>query len=437
MNWRKPIIYGLLYLSRNKIHRYLKEIKKVEKLSKGEIKEYQETKLKKLLLHAYKNIPYYNKILNEASVIENGEVNLDNFQKIPILSRELLTKEFDNLKSKDLKNRKWFLNHSGGSTGKPVAFIQDKEYWDSNVANKIYYAFLNGKNIGEKEVKLWGSDKDILQGTIGFRAKIQNFLYNRIFLNSFNMEEDKIKSYIQILNKEKPKLLWGYVNSLEILSDYINTENLKVYSPKVIFSAAGTLTNDVRDKIKKAFNTKVVNIYGTREIGDVAFEIEENRGLMVMDYSHKLEVEKNGRILITTLNNYSMPLIRYDIGDISSGFDSKIDYRFSVLKNVIGRKTSIFKTKNGKNIPPEYFIHMVGVAFNTGFIKKFQVIQKKFDEVLIKIVLGDKKDIKQLRNIENSIKKVMGANCKVKFEFVNEIKSTKNGKYFYTVSEIK
>jgi len=436
MNLRKPVIYGLLYLSGSKIPRYLNEIEKVDKLSKEEIKEYQAKKLKKLLLHAYENVPYYHKVL-EGIVVKDGKVDLGKFEEIPVLSRDILTKEFDNLKSKDLKNRKWFLNHSGGSTGNPVAFIQDNDYWDSNVANKIYYAHLNGKIIGEKEIKLWGSDKDILQGTIGFKAKVQNFLYNRIFLNSFNMNENKIEDYIKIINKEKPKLLWGYVNSLEILSDYIIEKDMKVYSPKIIFSAAGTLTNDMRAKIKKAFNTKVVNIYGTREVGDVAFETKENGGLMITDYSHKLEVDENGRILITTLNNYSMPLIRYDIGDISSGFDSKINSKFSVLKDVIGRRTSIFKTKDGKKIPPEYFIHMVGVAFNTGFIKKFQVIQKNYDKILVKIVLNSDKDINQLKKIESSIKKVMGTNCKVKFEFVDEIKSNKSGKYLYTVSEVR
>ena len=438
-NWRKPVIYSLLYLTGSKVPRNLKEIESIQNLSREDIKEYQNKKLKDLLLHAYNTVPYYHKVLGDVKVVVDGEVNLDYFDKIPVLNRDILTKEFENLKSKNPKGNQ-FINHSGGSTGKPVRFIQDNYYWDSNVANKIYYAELNGKYIGEKEIKLWGSDRDILKGSIGLKAKIYNFLYNRIFLNSFDMDESKIKKYIRVINKKKPKLLWGYVNSLEIISDYIIKNNLNMYSPKIIFSAAGTLTEDIRKKIKKAFNTKVVNIYGTREVGDLAFEFEENNQLYITDYSHKVEVDGNGNILITTLNNYSMPLIRYEIGDISSGLlEPKENHslKFSILKGVLGRKTSIFKTKEGKKIPPEYFIHMIGVAFNTGFIKKFQVIQKDYEKVLVNLVLNGRKDSKQLINIEKSIKRVMGKNCKVNFKFLDNIKLTKSGKFLYTISRLK
>jgi phenylacetate-coenzyme A ligase PaaK-like adenylate-forming protein len=85
-NWRKPIIYALLYLSGSKIPHNLKEIKRLEKLSLKEKKQYQEEKLKKILFYAYKNVPYYKKVLGKAKVVKNGIVFLENFNKIPILT---------------------------------------------------------------------------------------------------------------------------------------------------------------------------------------------------------------------------------------------------------------------------------------------------------------------------------------------------------------
>lgn len=439
MNWRKPLIFGLLHVTGSKIPQYLKEIEQLQYKPQDEIRRHQEEKLNKLLLHAYENVPYYNKILRDSEVVINSGINLNNFNKIPVLTKEILRRNFKNLKTKDINNRKWYINHSGGSTGQPVKFIQDDVYWQWNVANKIYYAQINGKYIGEKEIRLWGSERDILKGSIGIKAKLQNFLYNRYFLNSFNMDDKQIKFIIRRINEIKPKLLWGYVNSLEILADYIIKNNIKIYSPPLIFSAAGTLTEDIRMKLKKAFKSKILNIYGSREVGDMAFEIDENTGLYITDYSHKLEVI-DGKILITSLNNYSMPLIRYDIGDVSSGIiepskDDKI--QFSILKDVIGRETSIFKTKDGKRIPPEYFIHMIGVVYNTGFIKRFQVIQKEYDLIIVKIVLNKEKDLRNLEKIEKVIKFVMGNDCKVEFEFVDEIKPSKSGKYLYTICEVE
>ena len=81
INWRKPIIYALLYLSGSKIPQNLKEIKNLEKISRKELEKYQEDKLKKLLLHAYKNVPYYKKVLKEVELInDKEEVVLKKFQ---------------------------------------------------------------------------------------------------------------------------------------------------------------------------------------------------------------------------------------------------------------------------------------------------------------------------------------------------------------------
>ncbi len=443
MNWRKPVILGLLKLTGSKTPETLEYIESIESKSKEQIKAIQKEKLINLLLHAYKNVPYYNKVLYESGVVIDNKINLDIFSRIPILTKDIISENFEDLKSKDLNKRKWYINTSGGSTGVPVKFVQDKEYWDKNVANKIYYAAKSGKSIGEKEIKIWGSEKDFLEGTIGFKAKAKNFVYNRLFLNSFDLSEKNIIHIIDNINDFKPKLIWGYVDSLLILSEYIMDNNVKIQNPEIVFSAAGTLTEDIRNKIKKSFGGKIINIYGSREMGDMAFECIRCGNLHVLDHSHYLEVIKEndsdefGKVIVTSLNNYSMPMIRYDMGDSASGFldgDSICGLGFTTLKDIIGRETSIFITKEGKKVPPEYFIHMIGVVYNNGFIKKFQVIQNDYESINIKIVLKGQKDSGRLNDIINSIKLIMGESCKVDVDFVDEIKPEKSGKFLFTKS---
>ena len=358
------------------------------------------------------------------------------------LTKDIIRENFEDLKSKDLNKRKWYVNTSGGSTGVPVKFIQDKEYWDKNVANKIYYALRSGKNLGEKEIKIWGSEKDFIVGTIGFKAKAMNFIYNRLFLNSFDLSEKNIKLIIDNINSFKPKLIWGYVDSLLILAEYIIDNNIQLQKTEIVFSAAGTLTVDIRNKIQNAFGGRVVNIYGSREMGDMVFECKCGV-LHILDHSHYLEVIKEnsiddfGKIIVTSLNNFSMPMIRYDIGDLSSGLldgDCSCGLGFCKMKDIAGRETSIFITKGGKKVPPEYFIHMIGVVYNGGFIKKFQVIQKDYELINLKIIINGQKDLKRLDDIIKSIKLVMGDSCKVDIDFVDEIKSEKSGKFLFTKS---
>jgi len=442
-NWRKPVIMTGLYLSGSKIPGILKEIEQVSRLPQDEIQKYQEMKLEKLLLHAYEHVPYYHRVLAESGVIHDGNVKPENFQKIPILTKKDIQKNFEDLKSDDLKNRRHYVNHTGGSTGQPLEFIQDKDYSDWNIANKIYYCKLAGKIIGEKEMKIWGSERDIIESSTSLKQKTIQYLYNRTFENTFLLSNIKMNDIIFQINTQKPTLIWGYLNSLYALSKYINSHNFPIHKPHAIISAAGTLTGDIREEIELAFQAPVHNVYGSREMGDIAFEERVGKGLKIFQHSHIVEINYNnesnfGKIIVTPLNNYSMPFFRYDIGDVTEGFYNDISgsTNFISLKNVLGRETSMFKTKSGDLIPSEFFIHIIGVVFNSGFIDKFQVIQKKFDLVVIKIVLQKECNREKIGGISSAIKKVMGDVCEVKYEFVDEIAPTKNGKYMYTICEV-
>ncbi len=429
MNWRKPLIFGLLHLSGSKVPKYLVESIAVSDMPLVDAGKLQEDRMKKMLLYCYDNCSYYKDILHKCGAVEDGSVDLSKWDKIPILTKDVLKKNYDGLRS-GRRTRKPYVNTSGGSTGEPTKFMQDADYWNKNVANKILFCLKNGKDVGEKETKLWGSERDFVEGTTGVVSKLKNWLYNRQFINTFDTSDKNLKKIISELNKFKPKLVWGYVDSLVIISEFAVKNEISIHKPEVVISAAGTLTEDARKLIKKAFSSKVVNVYGSREVGDMAYEVEEGSGLCLYPETHKLEVLDDGRIIVTTLTNYTMPLIRYEIGDVSSGLkDGK-------LLDVQGRVTDFFVLKNGKKIPPEYFIHIVGVVYNTGFIKKFQLVQKDYDKVLLKIVLDGKEDKKAISDIEKAIKKVMEKGCKVEVEYVDGIDATQSGKYRYVVSEV-
>lgn len=433
INWRKPVIYSLLYLSGSKIPKYLEEIKRVDSMSDKEKKKYQEDKLKKLLLHSYENVPYYTKVLAEAGVVKDGKVHLENFSKIPILTKGIIRKEKENLLSKDYKSRKPYENSSGGSTGEPVRFIQDKEYNEWNIANKIYYKIQRNYNIGNKELRLWGSEKDVLEEKESFKVRIRNFIFGRKEINSFNMSLQNMKNYYEVLNSYKPSWVEAYAHSIYEFAVFLEKNNLRPHTPKGIICSAGNLYPHMKQKIEEVFLTNVYNRYGSREVGDCACTDNTKNGFRLSIWNQLIEVDTlNQNIYVTPLNNYSMPMVRYDIGD-----KAQRGNKFSYLYNLEGRETTVFKTANGKIIPGEFFIHFVGVVFNKGDIGRFQVIQKDYKNIIIKITIRDRESfMKSKLNIENSIKKVMGK-VNINWKEVSEIKPLKNGKYLYIVSELK
>jgi len=451
MNINKLLSLGLLKLDGSQLPSVLKFLKEKEYESLEHNKKIQEELLKKLLIHCYENIPYYTDVLTDCDVIVNGEVNLANFSNIPVLTKEIIREHFEDLKSKDLGKRKWSLNTSGGSTGEPVKFLEDKASWDYGMAGKWFFSTFAGKDIGDKEIKLWGSERDIMKGSIGFKAKMKNMIFNRILLNAFRMSETNMKEYVIRINKNKPVLIESYVQSIYELSKYIKNNNLEVCSPKGIITSAGTLYPEYQKSIEEVFKTKVYNRYGSREAGDIACSCEKDTGLHLNTFNQYIEILNDnlehctpgefGQVYVTTLHNYAMPLIRYQIGDIAvpaKNEQCSCGRGLPLIEKVEGRVMSVFKTREGKIIPGEFFIHFIGVVFNEDFISKFQVIQEDYNSIKIKVILRDKIGFDTGKNkIINSIKKVMGQDCRVEFEFVDTIESTKSGKYLYTICEIK
>ena len=450
MNWRKPLIYSLLYTSGSRIPKYLKQIKKYEYLSGQQLKELTNNKLEKLLVHAYNNVPYYHKILKECNTVVDGKAKLENFSNIPLLTKVILRKEADKLYSKDYKYRKPYHNASGGSTGEPVEFIQDREYSDWNTANSIYYKTFGGQDVGNKELRLWGSERDLLEGKERFSIILRNWLYNRMELNAFNMTEGDMAVFVDKINRAKPTWLEAYVQPITEFARFIKKNNLKIHAPKGLLTSAGTLYPEMRQLIEEVFGCRTFNRYGSREVGGIACSCGMQEGLHVSVWNTHLEILDDtlapakpgqmGKIYVTTLNNYSMPLIRYDIGDMAmAGPNQKCSCGRGtpVIQKVIGRHMEVFKTKEGKIVPAEFFIHFVGVVYNEGYVEKFQVVQKDYDDIVIRVVVRNQLKFDESRaDLVSSIKKVMGQDCKIGFEIVDEIQPAGDGKYLYTISEV-
>ncbi|MCD4675096.1 MAG: hypothetical protein K8S18_03760 [Desulfobacula sp.] len=448
---RNKIIRVILKLQGHDLFKYFDEYCTKQYLPTDKLKEIQANRLKEMLLYSYNNVPYYTHVLEEVKVVVDGNIKLDNFSKIPILTKDIIREHFDDLKCKDLDKRKWYLNTSGGSTGEPVKFIQDDVSWDSVMGCSWFFSTFAGKYPGDKEIKLWGSERDILKGSIGINAKLKNMVFNRILLNSFKMSEDDMMQYVDVINKNKPILIEAYVQSIYELSKFIKKNNLKVHSPKGVITSAGTLYPDQKKLIEDVFNITVYNRYGSREVGGMACSCEKDEGLHLNIFDHYIEILNDdlepckpgevGQVYVTTLNNYVMPLIRYQIGDMAVPAENEqcsCGRGLPLIKKIEGRVICVFKTKEGKIVPGEFFIHFIGVVFNKGSISKFQVIQEDYDSIKIKVVVSDKLGFDNIKNkIINSIKKVMGKDCKVEFEFVDDIVPLKSGKYLYTVSEVK
>ncbi|MFH1478538.1 MAG: hypothetical protein ABIG92_02025 [Candidatus Omnitrophota bacterium] len=431
------------------ISNYLKEARDLFSSSLEVKKNLQKDKLSKLLIHAYKNTVYYKNVFDDIGLIKGHAVDWERYHKIPLLTKEIIRARKKDLLSNDAGSRESYNNTSGGSTGVPVEFVQDKEYYRKMVADTILSSEVNGKMLGDRAIKLWGDEREILKIKSSFKEKLINIFYNRMILNSFLMTPEKMGQYIKIINSKKPREILAYVDSIYELARFILDKNIKVFNPQNIICTAGTLYPDIKERIKRAFpGSKVLNQYGSREVGIISIDMPID-SMQVFTHSIALELCNlstgnyikggPGNIIVTCLNNYSMPLIRFDIGDIGEGDmesynDIPDSYTFSTLKNVKGRINSHFKKRDGMIIHGEYFTHLF---YHLSWVESFRVVQHDYLDIEVFLKICGEKDQAALDTVEKNIKKVMGEDCKVNFRVVEKIDKLSSGKYQFVFSEVR
>src|SRR5690606_12904296 len=126
LNWRKLTLLALLPAYGNPILSEFQFLRVLERQPAPVVEEVQRHRLTALLRHAWENTDYYHEVLGDGGVVRDGRVNLDRFEEIPFLTKDIIRQQGDRLRCRVLpKGAKPYRNSTGGSTGEPIQFWQD------------------------------------------------------------------------------------------------------------------------------------------------------------------------------------------------------------------------------------------------------------------------------------------------------------------------
>lgn len=447
MNIRKTLFFGAHRLFGKRRGDWYETYRQADR--QGVPADVTRQELVRLLTHCQQSVPYYAEVMARLgdSFKQTPEAYLTEF---PILTKEMVHRHFEALKSADLARRRWHYNSSGGSTGEPVKIIQDQDYEDRQMGIQDLSLNWAGRELGEPAVFLWGSERDLLQGSVGLKMKLLNQFSGSTLLNAFRMSPERMQAYLELLNAKRPKLIVAYAQAIYELAQFAAATGVAVAPQTAILTSASVLYPFMREKIEAVFGCKVFDRYGCREAGDIACECQYHTGLHVFPWGSYVEIVDDegrpvppgteGNILITSLLNYAMPLIRYKIGDrgaLATAENCPCGRKGQFLLRVNGRTLDDFRMKNGRVIPGLYFVHMIGVVLNSGAIKQFQVIQEDYERVRLLIVKRHEEDTVDSLPIKAVIEKVMGPEVQLNTEYVGDIPPSPSGKYRYTISQVQ
>lgn len=370
-----------------------------------------------LLEHTVRTVPFYSKYEHV------------DFKMFPIIQKDLIQNNFESFRSRKFITKKVIKVTTSGSTGVPFLLFIDQNKRKRNVADTLFFFKNVGYDIGDRlyYLRLWKGES---------KSKVNRILQNIVKVDISRMTDEFMDNLlVELRNDRSSKYFIGIASSFETLCKYLdrtNTQNLN-FNIKSIIANSEALNDYTKISIKKIFNAPIVSRYSNEEQGIIAQQKPNDDDYFQINWaSYVVEIFKmeedipaepgeTGRIIVTDLFNYSMPLIRYDTGDIGTMELVRDTY---VLTKVEGRKMDLIYDSN-ENLISSYSIYPVLHKYYH-LIKQYQFIQIGRKEYLIKLNVDQ--EFKFGEDLINGFKAILGVDAEINIEYVNEIPALSSGK---------
>ena len=420
-----------------------KDLREMETSQDQSWHEIAGPKLSRLLEWSREHVPAYR-----APGLTGGERLADVLQALealPIVTRQELSTDPDRHVSNQLA-RSVHWTATGGSTGVPLRVLQDAAYGAANSASSYLFYSWAGWRPTDRIMKIWGAYTEAMGEHVPVKRRLLSWLYGQPQLDAFALRGGEAGKYVNVINRVQPEILLSYVDAAELLAEYMNMSGRRLnYTPRGIVTAAGTLFSDWRANMERAFGCPVFNRYASREAGCVACS-HGGDALYVNPSTHVVEVvdrdghrivHGTGRMLVTVLNNLSMPLIRYDTGDYATIESLETLYPQSGwqrLESIDGRELTMLRGSDGSRFSPLLFVHAIGVVRNKGFISQYQIVQRGLQAYTIRLKLWpglspeEPRIRSSLDDLRYDLVRVLGPGTVVEFAFVDQVEALPSGK---------
>ena len=420
LNIRSAAFWTLDFLKGGIIRKHLTDIQE-----KNSAYPSDNEQLKKLLDHAQKSVPYYK---------DKKTLKLQN---LPIITKADIKNDYESFKSHIYKGEVTHSMSTSGSTGTPFIIQQDSNKRKRTIAELIYFNNIPGQQLGERYM--------YIKAFLETKSYLDRVKQNVIPIDILNIHSQKLEEIRSKLIKDKSiKSILAYASTYEQLAKYLYElgDTPEMFNLRCIFSSSAVLLPETKEMLTKTIGCPIIDRYSNQENGVLAQTRDTNSDFYINRANYYIELLKLnsnevaakgelGRIVVTDLYNFAMPMIRYDTGDLAiSDDDNRYDLR--TIRNIQGRRVDIiYDTKGNMLTPHTWGIHMRKYKE----LKQWQFIQEDKNKYKLKVNGGE--GIYTKEDFDKTLRKILGNDANIDIQYVNEIPVLASGKFKNTVSNYK
>jgi phenylacetate-CoA ligase len=415
-----------------------------EQLNAAALDALQAAKLADLVAHCYATVPYYRRVMDERGLAPGDITCPSDLHKLPLLTRPLLAAHRAELVSTEADVETLQTNYSSGSTGVRAEFLQDLDFRLWMRAHQLRtYGWCGNWKLGEPFVLLWGSE---IYWSLKQRIeRAENRLVNRREYNTFRLTPELINHFLDELTRFRPALVSTYSNAMHLITRQSEKRGLQIRGLRAVQATSEPLPPALRERIQQTLGCEVYDKYGMRETNVVSHESPFHDGMLIQAENVVVEVldeQANacapgvpGRIVVTALNNRSMPLLRYETSDISSLLPRSpaAALPFPRMSPVAGRRQDLIVVPGAGHVDSYFFSYLL---MRLPEIHWFQVVQDREDALLLRIYAPAGLTGATREEITERIRHHTGFAFELGFDVVERMPDSATGKFRLCVSNL-
>ncbi len=329
-----------------------------KKLSREAFERERLARFRKFAAYVQRHSPWYERVMSELK-INPATCHPEQF---PILTKRQVTDHFDELVTardvtrggleeflhrsqnpRELFRGKYTVIHTSGSSGEVGFFIYDQPAWArvlSQIASAQGFRFAS---LGRRRVAFLGATQGHFAG-VSMSLSTASLPFSLIYKTRVFEVNRPLSEAVKGLNEFQPDVVLGYGTALKALAEKQASGELHI-SPESLSNSGEPLVAADRNAIESVFGKCVKNAYACSEFGIIGLREPGWEYMRLLEDYLFFDIQSD-HVLISSVSNHVLPLIRYRMNDILSLAPSHEHAPYRAISDVVGRVEQLARFRN-------------------------------------------------------------------------------------------